>query len=259
MRPNWSLSFKIFENYINQKSWKDLSLPLWQAHRGNCIRDTDASMPMENSLEALVRAISRGAPMAEVDLRRGPLGPILAHDEPSKQQTQGGQDFRQGLQLVGAPSLREILRNNQIPETLNLELKSIPRSFSEVGYFEAEVLQLLMSCPVPRKYLISSFDPRILAAVAMLAPQFPRAFIYGRQSSRAIVDPMYFLALAQPDLFHFEEEFLKAPGNSHWMAALKKRHVPYAVWTVNEAESARKWLSLGALSVISDRDLSQLL
>lgn len=259
MRPSWSLSFKIFENYINQKSWKELNLPLWQAHRGNCIRETDDVLPIENSLEALILASSRRAPMAEVDLRRGPFGPILAHDEPLRQLAFLEQTLPQGPQSARDPLLREVLLSTQIPKILNLELKSISRTFASIGYFEAEVLRLLADCPVPRTYLISSFDPRILAAVAVLAPQFPRAFIYGRQSARAFVDPMFFLGLAQPDLFHFEAEFLEAPGNAQWLALLKTRQVPYAVWTVNEAESARQWLSLGALSVISDRDLSQLL
>jgi glycerophosphoryl diester phosphodiesterase len=242
------------------------SIPKIQAHRGlfDSASDLRGTRNRENTLAQILIARAEGATMAEFDVRvsRDQI-PIVYHDESilcKNGLTRLIQDLDLAeLQSLGVSTLEEIILSKDAPEFLNIEIKSITRTLREVGFYEKSIIQTVRvahSGSSEKKILLSSFDPLVLGAVSFLAPEYPRALIFGAKSERYKPDPLLFLPLARPHLLHLEEVLLVDPA---WLALLGRHKVPFAVWTVNDPARARDLLRLGALSVISDLNLSSLL
>lgn len=266
------LAFSIWQL---SRSPLDFEIPKVQAHRGLFdppqVPDEgpQASIILdrrrrENTLPQILHAVQQGAPMIEIDVRPSWDGvPFVCHDESVL--LENGSRLRllssraNQLQEAGIPSLREILQSDGIPPFINIELKSTPRSWSRVGYFEKEVcdtVRLSLRDFPARKYLFSSFDPSVLVALRLLAPEIPRAFLFGEEADAHSPDPLLALPLTGAHLLHLQDSLL---NREEWLSAIAEFEIPFAVWTVNDPARARRLFNLGAVSVISDLNLASIL
>lgn len=260
-------------------SFLELSLSLWrrtrpelpyvlpkaQAHRG-LFDSPSAGKPQgrENTLKQLCEARAQGALMAEFDVRlSSDLVPVLYHDESiqlrdGSWKNIGKMDFRE-LQSFGVSSLAEVIESPGVPDFLNIEIKGIRRALVDLGHYEKPIVQVVRQSLVrspSKKILFSSFDPSVLGALSLLCPEYPRALIYGSQSEKHSPNPLLALPLTHAQILHIEDVLLMDP---RWLELLGRYDVPFAVWTVNDSTRARDLLRVGALSVISDINLSSLL
>lgn len=155
------------------------SPPLLLAHRG------DWSEAPENSLGAFVAAAERpGVDGVEFDVRAAADGtPVVIHDD-NLLRVQGidrGVDELTPLELRawGVPDLAPVLDALAEPRFLDVELKE------DVG---AQVVPLLAGArgDPPRRTVVSSFLPEVIAAVLSVAPGWPCWLISERLDERVV-------------------------------------------------------------------------
>jgi glycerophosphoryl diester phosphodiesterase len=211
--------------------------------------------PAENTMAAFERAVGEGARAIEIDVRPCASGEIVVfHDETLARMTRGADSRRVAIVTFGelarvpidgerVPRLDDVLAwAGERGVAVNVELKhDVPRL---VTLARGVARLLSRRCEV----LLSSFDPRLLALMAVLAPRVPRAQLTGvsQRGARAMH------ALASSPLLHaiHVERTQATPSN---VARWKRRRLRIGVWTVNDARVARDLVALGVDYVITDR------
>jgi glycerophosphoryl diester phosphodiesterase/predicted MFS family arabinose efflux permease len=224
------------------------AIPTSQCHRG--FHET----AQENTLEAFRAAAIAGAPMIELDVRLSRDEQVVVIHDPDIQRISGkpGEVRRltaSELQTQAkVPTLRDVLQDKDCRQLLvNVELKHEGRRTSALVEAVAKVVRDTGS---ERRVLFSSFDPLALRRASQLLPRIPRALIAtGAQEpgNRFYLKRMFLAFLARPHILHFDGRFLTEGLG----ASLKARRVPLAVWTVTDAAEAKKFLAMGARSIIS--------
>lgn len=223
------------------------TFPTLQAHRGYHVWAT------ENTLEALQQAKQKGYKACEFDVRLSQDGVVVLHHDVSlariyKEDRIVHQLPWQDLKGLRVNRLVDVLESNDVPEFLNIEIKS--ESFFDFR-LEENLLILLQSLPHDKKILLSSFNPLSLMYFQHRLPHVPRALIVNKRKwpgNPRYLRQMWFDALLGTQFLHidhtsFERQLL-------FSNFLRERKV--AVWTVNDVTSARNFLDHGVASVISD-------
>lgn len=241
---------------VRHKTWKPqdwpsqgLRPPLIQGHRGYWKEGMQ-----ENSMAAFRAAQGRGLRMIEFDVRLSQDGiPVVFHDETLDRIVQNPKQVLEFTaaelkQLAQVPSLEDVLIATDIPQLLNVELKT-KAAFD--GRLEEQVAKLVRKHRAENRVLFSSFNPLSIRRLSKLLPEVPRALLASRET-----DPANKIYLKKLWLAPYIGAHLLHLDKSYWTAeevqAYKKRGIPVALWTVNDRELADKYLQAGAISIISD-------
>jgi glycerophosphoryl diester phosphodiesterase len=230
--------------------------PLVVGHRGG----RGAGWPPENTIEAFEHARGQGAVAVELDVRASADGQAIVFHDPTLARLTGGRDARhvEGLAAselravdldrgaAGAriPSLADALawaRDRGV--AVNVELKyDVPR-LGDVARAATRAVR-----DTGADVLFSSFDPRLLAWVAVLAPRVPRAYLThaGQRrwadAAREVLRPPVVRAL------HLEER----EASPEALERYRRRGFRVGVWTVNDPVAARRLAAGGVGSIITD-------
>lgn len=226
------------------------------AHRG-----ASARAP-ENTLAALRLARAEGASWVEFDVKLSRDGHcILMHDELLQRTTNGRGEVAQydldelrrldagswfAMRFAGEriPTLEEALALCvELGLDINLEIKPCPGRSHETAAQVVDELRRFWPAGQPRP-LISSFAVAALEEVRLRAPEMPRGLLIGRPTLRAL-DMLDRLECAT---LHCEAR--RASGEL--VARLKAQGRRLLVYTVNDAQWARRLLAMGVASVITD-------
>jgi glycerophosphoryl diester phosphodiesterase/MFS family permease len=223
-----------------------LQLPKAQCHRGF------HNLAQENTLEAFRAAARAGAKMVELDVRLSRDGQAVVFHDADIKRIAG----RDGLvrdftaselkDLARAPTLREVLDDQDCRNLgVNVELKHCPDQNDALASAVAGVVRGFES-----RVLFSSFNPLLLRAMARLMPTVPRAILATTErvpGNKIYLRKMWLAFLARPHMLNFD-------GNGYTTSMARRlalRKVPVAIWTISDPETARKFLAMGAESIIS--------
>ncbi|MBX2986650.1 MAG: glycerophosphodiester phosphodiesterase [Bdellovibrionaceae bacterium] len=225
-------------------------LPLLQAHRGYW-----AAGFQENTTEAFRAARLAGFEMCELDVRLSKDGvAVVFHDEDLSRlggredliQTMTAEELRR---LAKAPALKDVLVDASVTESFNIELKS---PLKGLGRLEAAVVEAVRAAKAESRVIFSSFNPFSLALCSRLAPEVPRALLVTEQKEKGNSWPLRKLLFApflSIHLLNLDERML----TPEVLAELRRREIPFAVWTVNDPGHAHALLRAGARSLITDK------
>lgn len=233
----------------------DLGLgdPPWiVGHRGA------AGEAPENSLDSLLLAVDQGADMVELDLQLTSDGKLVAcHDwtlermgDVDRTIEESAFDQLDQVEISGPfrqPDIHRVLATldeifTLLPSrvSLNLELK---RRRADPEIFARHLVAVLGG---RERLLISSFDWDLLAAVRRLLPEVALAPLGSRST-----DPAELLAAADR-LVAWSVHGHHGLVDSDLLDAAGAMGRPVLVYTVNEADSARRLFDLGVHGVFSD-------
>jgi glycerophosphoryl diester phosphodiesterase len=208
----------------------------------------------ENTVAAFDLAIDGGAHGVELDVRAARGGDLVVFHDPTLVRMAGDAraiaqtslaELRQ-LRIAGEPipSLAEALswaRARRV--VVNVELKRDVPDRVALARAAARAFR-----GYPKMILVSSFDPGILAVMAALVPEIPRALLtHATQRSAPAL-----LAVARRRLVQAVNLEL-AQATPARVAALRKRGLRIGVWTVNEPQVAEELIARGVDVIISDQ------
>ncbi len=225
-----------------------LDLPLSQCHRG--FHDA----VQENTLAAFQAAERAGATMVELDVRLSRDRQVVVIHDSDIQRVAGKPGLVVKLTaaelkaLAQAPTLAEVLR--ACPKLkVNIEIKA---EDARSQGLEVAVAQVVKEAAAQSRVLFSSFNPLALRRLSKLLPHVPRALLATGERTKEnkfYLRKMLLAFLARPHMLNYDGRFL-TPAMAR---ALRIRGVPFAIWTVIEHSEARKFLALGAKSIISPK------
>ncbi|AZZ36674.1 hypothetical protein CIK05_07695 [Bdellovibrio sp. qaytius] len=238
---------KILKYFYNLKETSFVP-PKIQCHRGFWVGGL-----VQNSLASLQKAYELGYKMSEFDIRiTKDLEVILFHD-----------DFI-GSNKVSNMTLAEVNAHHKVdtfeealkwfsklePKSyyLNIEVKS---KFVRNRKLEAKVLELILKYKVQSRVLISSFNPMSLAFFRKNQPAITRALLLtynDEHGNNFVVKSQVLNMLAQPHFLHLDEKYWSQKRYKN----LLKWGVPIVLWTCNDLEKVKKYISQGVFGVISD-------
>jgi glycerophosphoryl diester phosphodiesterase len=232
-----------------------ISLPRIVGHRGA------AALAPENTLAGFRRAAAEGVAWVEFDTRLAADGAVVIHDALLDRTSTGrglvraatlaalagvdaGGWFGSGFAGEAVPALGQVLGLlGELGLGANIELKADPGLEDELAEVVAETVRTSWTGGEGR-LLASSFSVPALAALARRAPDLPRGLLVSEV-------PPDWAATAQ-DLrcvsVHADHRRLTPEA----AAAVKRRGLLLAVYTVNLVPEARRALSLGVDAVITD-------
>jgi glycerophosphoryl diester phosphodiesterase len=234
--------------------------PPWiVAHRG-----VSAEM-LENTLEALSRAVAQRSPMAEVDVQLARDGvPVVFHDWDLRrlgggdvrvvEETDSTDLARVALSLAiqrGGPTAAQAVLHGALPTLAGL-LAVVPPAFAlnlELKRRDADrdrfVAALAATLDERTNLLVSSFDHELLARLRAVLPDLPLAPLAGHDGA--------VLLAAGRALDAFSLHAHTRLASAELVAAARADGRPLLVYTVNEAVAARRLLDLGVSGLFSDR------
>lgn len=184
----------------------------------------------ENTIDAFLAAVSLGADMIELDVRKCGDGTLVVfHDpwlsrasrrSPISRLTLKEINRRTAKRGFSVPTLDETFRTLSRKTLLDIELK-------EPGY-EADVITLARRHFDDSGFVLTSFNPRILAAVKALDPKLQTGFILATAEGCALCVSSTAEVLAP------EKRLFSA--HRPLFAKAKSRGKKIAVWTVDGTE-----------------------
>lgn len=219
----------------------------------------------ENTLGAFERAASAGAAAIELDVRRCLTGEIVVHHDPTLARLTDGRDARRIADLSWAdlsrarlacgervPLLVEVLDAMRARGVaVNVEMKhDVPDPDAVVR----AVASLITGRDPSQPIVVSSFDPRMILALAERAPQAQRAQLIHRSryhlAMLEAVTPVASRSLRPLPVHavHLDRE-LVTPRR---IERLHARGLRVAVWTVNDPVEAKRLDDLGVSAIITD-------
>jgi glycerophosphoryl diester phosphodiesterase len=227
--------------------------PLVVGHRGG----RGEGWPAENTIDAFERARAEGARAVELDVRASADGSAVVFHDATLARMTGGRDSRR-IDAVGASELRTIVLDGgaRIPTladvlgwgrecgvAVNVELKHGPTRPGELAR-----ATLRAARGARADVLFSSFDPRLLAWVAALAPAVPRAFLTHAGQDKWAYALREALRPPLVQAVHLEQK----EADPAKLRRYRRRGLQLGVWTVNDAEVARRLADAGAGWIITD-------
>jgi glycerophosphoryl diester phosphodiesterase len=201
------------------------------AHRG-----ASACKP-ENTLEAFKEAIRLGSLMYETDVQRTKDGfLVLWHDYDFNGQNIKDIAFA-GSNLTLLKDLIDIL---PVKSVLNMEIKNDGNIYPGI---EAQIKTLLDACgpAAKEKFIISSFDYPTLQRMRVLDARIKIAVL-----TRA------FDILEAKNVNAYSVNISKRRVNKSVVEACRKEGIKIMVYTVNDAQTARRFEKMGVDAVFSD-------
>ncbi len=210
--------------------------------------------PAENSLEAFQRALGEGADGVELDVRLCASGePVVVHDASLARVTNGADRrlvhtvrradlprLEGGLAIAELGAALELFRHRIV----NVEVKADgPRRLALVR----AVARVLERAP-ETEVVVSSFDPAIVLAFAIVAPRVPRAMLVGARTPR--LGTALPLAIRRAIVAAHLEDGIITPRR---VERLRRAGLRVVAWTVNDAERAAALEAMGVEWLITDR------
>ncbi|MBI2389864.1 MAG: glycerophosphodiester phosphodiesterase [Deltaproteobacteria bacterium] len=235
------------------------SRPVVYGHRGA------KAHVVENTLPSFERAIADGADGVELDVRTTRDGVVVVmHDLDVKRMT-GGRDPRlvqelsaqelSAIELEGpagparAPTLGDVLDWADARDVLvNIELKHDTHDKAALANGVARLIRSRRRAR-PARLMFSSFEPELLARIAVAAPDLPRAFLIhaGQRLAKTLVAPL--VAKATRSFALNPERTLCSPDR---VAGWHRRGLMVNVWTVNDPREAIDLARIGVDGLITD-------
>jgi glycerophosphoryl diester phosphodiesterase len=218
-----------------------MSIPLVIAHRG------DPSEALENSLEAIHRALALPADMIELDIRKSRDNALyVMHDKRTARTAEKNIDIERsssseiaGIKLRNGeriPTLTDVIRALAGKSGLNLEIKS-----DGAGLLVAEYLA---SSDYRGYVLVSSYKEDEVLAVRRVLPALPVALIYD--------------VFAVRDVLSYSSKgfkiisLRKMTASAKLIDACHEQGIQVYVWTVDEQDEMRKFIALGVDGIYSN-------
>ncbi len=226
-----------------------LPRPWVTAHRGS------SRVAPENSLPAILQAVSAGADFVEIDLRRSADGVVvLFHDEtlariagrPQRVEDlpfselarlDAGAWFSPRFRGLNIPTLSTVLAACRGKISLHLELKG--PAFNPA--FLADVLELLERETCLRNCVVASGRVADVSALRRLQPALKVGLVLEKPVLDLQAMPLDFVSLR------------KDAVNPVLVRDLHRRGLDLHVWTVNDPEEMKRFLRMGVDSIITDR------
>lgn len=234
--------------------------PLVIGHRGSGTQG--ASLVTENTLASFERARVDGADGVELDVRCTRDDVVVVMHDPSLARMTGKRDARavatltldelRRVELEGgerAPTLAEVLDwADAHAMRVNVELKHDVPNERRLAIATARLLD--GRARIAEGVLLSSFQPRLLAAMRVLLPRVPRAFLF-HEKQRFAKSPLLVRAIARSvgAMALHPERTLCSPER---VLAWKNSGFVINVWTVNDEGEARDLAALGVDGIITD-------
>jgi len=223
-------------------------------HRGGC----GEGWPSENTMEAFARAHAEGADAIELDVRVCIGGHVVVMHDPDLSRVTGGNDRRDVARLtpgllarvalaVGGervPMLDDVLDHARGRFAVNVEAK---HDVPDRWLLARSLVRTLARHPRVR-VLVSSFDPALLAMLAMLAPHIGRAWL--TYEAQQPWEPVWSRLAARAPIAAVHLERTQAAPRL--VTALKNAGRRVGVWTVNDPREARDLVALGVDWLITD-------
>jgi glycerophosphoryl diester phosphodiesterase len=218
------------------------SIPLVIAHRG------DSSEALENSLEAVHRALALPADMIELDIRKSRDNALyVMHDKRTARTARKNIDIERspsseiaGLKLNNGesiPTLTDVIRTVAGKTGLNLEIKS-----DGAGLLIAEYLA---SSDYRGYVLVSSYKEDEVLAVRRILPALPVSLIFDVFAVRDV--PSYSLK------GYRIISLRKMTASVKLIDACHEQGVQVYVWTVDDEDEMRKFISRGVDGIYSNK------
>lgn len=230
-------------------------------HRGvRAAGSRDAAVPPENTIPAFEQALREHAEGIELDVRVCATGELVVLHDPTLAGVTAGADTRAAVSLswsdlarvplagldpsARVPLLIEVLafaRARDLP--VNIELKRDAPSRTAIVRAAAS---LLGAWDPAHAILVSSFDPIMLAGLALLAPRVPRAILVHHEQWRRTA-----LLAGGPlrvDAVHLEYTLVTQERVARFHAAGKLVNA----WTVNDVDEAKRLAAAGVDGLITD-------
>lgn len=219
-----------------------MSIPLVIAHRG------DASESLENSLESVHRALSYPVDMIELDIRKSRDNALyVMHDkmtgrtaERSVNIEHATSDVISKLKLRNGepiPTLEDVIKTVAGSTGLNFEIKSDGAGVVIAQYFA--------SSDYPGYVLLSSFKEDEVRAVRRIMPKIPTAVIYDVFSAHE--------ATNYKKRGYRIISLRKNAVSEKLLTACHEQGIDVYVWTVDEEDEMRKFISWGVDGIYSNR------
>lgn len=251
-----AVSVFLFFFFYKKYTWRVLPWPsgsmkpsVVQCHRGYWV-----SGIRENTLAAFREAKAKGYEMVEMDVMlSGDLVPIVFHDDdlvritglPNKVKDCLAEELNQ---WVSAPTLEQVLIDEDVPKLLNIELKT-NSIFS--GTLEKKVSEVVLKLNVSHRVMFSSFNPFSIWRLSRLLPDIPRALLSTDQvepGNSLYLRQMWLAPFIKLHALHLDASSMTPERLRYWGT----RGVPVALWTVNDGDKARAFIETGAISIITD-------
>jgi glycerophosphoryl diester phosphodiesterase len=212
----------------------------------------------ENTIAAFDLALEEGADGVELDVRLSRDGEVVVIHDADLGRVTEGRDTRRVEDLdvselcqvelgdgVRVPRLVEVLDwARRRHARVNVELK---RDVTRRTQFVWRTTRLVAMEPDAADRLIfSSFDPRLVAAVAWLVPWVPAGWLItspAKVPGRSVAE-----RLVGASAVHPKASLVSAASIEPWQRA----HLPVNVWTVNDPAEARRLDALGIDTIITD-------
>lgn len=213
------------------------ALPLRLGHRGHRCAVWEET---ENTLAAFDHALACGCDGLELDLRLTADNRVVIHHDEALEAS-GGELLVAENRLVSLrrfhpalATLEQVLRRYRDRAWMDFELKTLAAA--------APTVTLLRKYPPQRGFVVSCFEPKVLQAIAKLAPDFPRCLNLKRPCSlrRIAAAKVHWVAPHHASCTAWYVRRLSAHG---W-------HV--LVWTVNRPVRMRLLARAGAAAIVSD-------
>jgi glycerophosphoryl diester phosphodiesterase len=234
---------------------QESAAPAVVAHRGH------SALAPENTMAAVVGALRAGADWVEVDVRISADGvPVVMHD-PTVDRTTGGTGkvagltveqistldagswFGPGFAGEPVPTFAQVLDELSSQDGhLLLELKH-PHTRDDVQ----RVLGMVLDSGMGDRVVVQSFRPSILADVAAVAPELPRALL----TTSLHDDPV--AVCEELGLASYNPAAVDVIARPELVDALHGAGLATMVWTVNDEALWPELADLGVDGLISDR------
>ena len=231
--------------------------PLVLGHRG-----ASADAP-ENTLAAFGLALENGADGFELDVWRCGTGEVVVHHDADTLRT-GGSALR--ITSASLAELRRLdvgawrgdrFRGERLPllaevleafpaAVVNVELKS--GGFPPDLLLARAVARALRDLDAPARYIVSSFDPALLAAFRLAEPRIPTGILFADDRSwrlRAAAGTL----LLRPHAVHPEWTLITPARVRRWTA----RGLRVNAWTVDEPGEVARLCALGVSAIVTNR------
>jgi glycerophosphoryl diester phosphodiesterase len=219
-----------------------MHIPLVIAHRG------DSSNALENSLEAVRRALSLPSDMIEIDIRKSrDDGLFVMHDLLTGRTAGNSINIERAMSdAIGrirlhngepVPTLTDVIKAVAGSSGLNLEIKSDGAGLLTAEYFA--------SSDYDGYVLISSFKEEEVLAVRRALPSMPTSIIFD-------------VFTAQDVLSYREKGYRiislrKKTVNEKLIDTCHGQGIDVYVWTIDDEEEMRKFISWGVDGIYSNK------
>jgi len=201
--------------------------PLLLGHRG---ARADKSIP-ENTLASFDCAMALGCDGFEFDVRLSADGqPVICHDA----RIRGLEIAQTSAEQLSLPTLRDVLSRYQSSAFLDIELK--------VSGLEAVTLEVLLTYPPARGYVISSFLPEVLQAIHGMEATIPLGLICETRAQFGLWSKLP----VQHVIAH--HKLVRRNVITKTRDAGKRVYV----WTVNSTTEIRRFAEWGVDGIVSD-------